>query len=135
MKRWGKGPRHPTRPYTIHLRELEFQVAELLDRGDEPVAGLEPNLLVLRITRDHAFGRAGEDEVARLEREVARRVGDELFAVEHHVGGVRRLPYLAVHAAFNLQIIAVNQIGGDEPRPDRCGAVKAFAEYPLARAR
>src|SRR5947208_17196849 len=90
-----------------HLRvtassQLEFQVAEFLDRGDEVVAGLEPDLLVFWVTRDHAFGRAGENDVARLEREIARRVRDELLAVEYHVGRIGRLAHLAIHPALDL---------------------------------
>src|SRR5262245_2677699 len=42
-------------------RQREGQLAELLDRGGDLVAGLEPDLLVLRLTRDHALGGAGED--------------------------------------------------------------------------
>src|SRR5712671_7770928 len=58
------------------------QVAELLDRRHELVARLEPDLLVLGVAGDHAFGRAGEDDVAGLERHVFRDVADQLLAVE-----------------------------------------------------
>src|ERR1051325_8626300 len=86
----------------------EFQVAELLDRGHELVAGLQPHLLLLLLAGDDALGRAGEDEVARPEREVARDVTHELPRVEHHVGGARRLHDLAVDATSDLEIVAVD---------------------------
>src|SRR4029453_16551136 len=93
FKKFAGSPEEPAMP---PLGQLELEVAELLDRGDQRVAGLEPDLLVLRIARDHALRRAGENEIAGLEREIARRVAHELLAVEHHVGRVRRLAPLAV---------------------------------------
>jgi hypothetical protein len=50
--------------------QAELQLAELLDRRAELVAGLEPDLPFLGIPGDDAFGRAREDQVARVEREV-----------------------------------------------------------------
>src|SRR5882762_3639463 len=85
------------------LRQLELQLTQSLDRGDDRIARLEPHLLVLRLADDHALGRAGEDDITRLEGEIARRIRDELPAVEHHVGGVRGLARFAVDAAFDLQ--------------------------------
>src|SRR5205085_4780714 len=106
-----------------------------LDRGDDRIAGLEPDLLVLWFTGDDTLGRAGKDDVARLERHVFRAVADQLLATEHHVAGVRRLAYFAVHPAFDLEIIAVHLVGGDEPRADRPRAVERLADHPLAGAR
>src|SRR5262249_50832865 len=54
----------------LRSRQRQVLLAELVDRGDELVAGLEPDLLVLRIARDHAFRCAREDQVAGLERHV-----------------------------------------------------------------
>src|SRR5215470_19778283 len=93
--------------------EREGEIAELLDRGDDLVAGLEPDLFVLRIARDDALRRACEDDVARLERKVPGNVADQLLAVEHHVGRVRGLAHLAVHPTFDLEIVSVSEIGGD----------------------
>src|SRR5262245_25493992 len=78
------------------LSERERQLAELVDPVREPIAGLQPDLLVFRIARDHALRRAREDQIARAQREHLRRVRDQLPAVEDHVGGVGRLAYLAV---------------------------------------
>src|SRR5262245_17689903 len=113
--------------------ERKGEVAELLDRGDDLVAGLQPHLLLFRIARDDAFRRAGEDDVAGLQRRVARDVAHQLARVEHHVAGVRRLAHLAVDAAFDLEVVAVGEIGADQPRPDRPGTVEALAQHPLAR--
>src|SRR5262249_23260084 len=137
-RRW-RNTASPIPPYEPHAikrcsGQRELKLAELLDRGGEPIAGLEPHLLLLRIAGDHAFRRAGEDNVAPLERHVSRVVADELPAIEHHVAGARGLAHLAVDAALDLQIVAVGEIGGDEPRPDRGGAVQALAQHPLARA-
>src|SRR6202022_2967614 len=113
----------------------EPELAELLDRGRNLVTRLEPDLLILRLAGNDALRRAGEDDVARLERHVFRDVADQLLAVEHHVAGVRGLHHVAVDVAFDLEIVAVDLIGGDEPRPDRPGPVERLAEHPLARTR
>src|SRR5713101_2791474 len=65
--------------------QAEAQLSELLDGGDDLVAGLEPDLLLLRVARDDAFRRAREDDVAGLEREVAGGVAHQLRAIEDHV--------------------------------------------------
>src|SRR5262245_28168587 len=81
---------------TASSRETEAHRAEVSDGGGEPVARLEPHLLLLRIAADHALGGAGVDDVARLERHELRGVRDDLRAIEDHVVGVRRLAHLAV---------------------------------------
>src|SRR5437763_689651 len=60
---WRAAPCRRTASY-----EREFEAAELLDAGDELVAGLEPDLLVLRVSRDHPFRRSREYDVAWLQR-------------------------------------------------------------------
>src|SRR5258708_38299335 len=57
--------------------QREAEIAELLDRGDELVAGLEPDLLVLGVAGDHARRGAGEDDVAGLERHVVGNVAHQ----------------------------------------------------------
>src|SRR6266446_1070289 len=94
--------------------QSEAEVAELFDRGDELVSGLEPDLLLLRVARDHALGRAGEDDVAGPQRHVVGNVAHQLLAVEHHVGRVRRLAPLAVDRELDLEVVAVGEVGGDE---------------------
>src|SRR5882762_10522989 len=73
------------------------QRAQLLDRRRQPVAGLEPHLLLLGITRDHALGRSGVDDVPGQKRHQRRGITDDLRAIEHHVAGVRRLAHFAVY--------------------------------------
>lgn len=46
--------------------EIELQFAQLLQAASEFIARLEPNLLVLGMSRDHAFRCAGENDVARF---------------------------------------------------------------------
>src|SRR5207245_4291614 len=107
--------------------QAEAQLSELLDGGGDLVAGLEPDLLLLRVARDHAFGRAREDDVAGLEREVPGRVAHELRAAEDHVGGVRRLAHFVVDPALDLQAIGIaHLVGGDEPGADGREAVEAL---------
>src|SRR5690349_9916771 len=68
------------------LCESEAQIAQLLDRCDDLVARLQPDLLLA--TGDDALRRAGEDDIAGPQRHVLRDVADQLLAVEHHVVGV-----------------------------------------------
>src|SRR4051812_28822389 len=68
----------PDRRLQGSLGEHDLLHAELLDGRRDAVAGLQPDLLVLRVADDHALGRAGEDDIARLEREVLREEGDLL---------------------------------------------------------
>jgi tripartite-type tricarboxylate transporter receptor subunit TctC len=115
------------------LHDAEAQLSELFDRGAELVARLEPDLLVLRVARDHALGRAGEEEVARLERHQLGCVAYDLRAVEDHVARVRGLAHFAVYAALDLQVVRVaHQVGGDYVRADRRKAVARLADHPLA---
>src|SRR5262245_3635027 len=123
--------------FYVRLRssQAEPELAELLDARGQPVARLEPHLLLLRIAADHALRRAGEHDIARLERHQLRGVAHQLRAVEHHVVGVRRLAHLAVDLALDLQVVRVaDQIGGDEIRSEQREAVAGLADHPLAAA-
>src|SRR5258708_2658200 len=114
------------------LHEIELELAELLEAAGDLVAGLEPYPLLRRLALDHALGRAGEDDVARLERDVLRDVADHLLGVEDQVGGVRRLPGLAVDPALDLEVVGVDLIGGDQIWPDRAELIGRLADHPLA---
>src|SRR5690606_22760890 len=61
------------------------QLAQFLDAAGDLVAGLEPDLLRLRLAEDHAFRGPGVDEVARLQGHEVGRIADQLGAAEHHV--------------------------------------------------
>src|SRR5687768_6600662 len=66
---------------------LYLELADAVDPGEHLVAGLD---------RADARGRAGENDVARLERVVLRKVGDLLGHGPDHLGEVRALALLAV---------------------------------------
>ena len=60
----------------------ELERAELLYGGRQFIAGLEPHLFLLGIARDHPFGGAGIDDVARLQRHQSRGVADKLNTIK-----------------------------------------------------
>src|SRR5713101_3557707 len=63
-------------------RQGDAQIAQPLDAGDHHVARLEPDLLGLGLDEDRALRRAGEEDVARLERPVLGHVADNRLHVE-----------------------------------------------------
>src|ERR1051326_438975 len=96
------------------------------------VAVLHPDPIGLARMAD-ARRRAGEDDVARLEREPLRDVDQHLAHREHHVVGVVRLHHLAVYPAFDLEAFArVGQlVSGDHPGAEAAGAVEVLTHVPL----
>ena len=65
-----------------------------------------------------------------------RNVADQRLAVEDHVRGVGGLAHLAIHAAFELQLVRVGHlVGRHEIRADRAEVVGTLAEHPLTRPR
>src|SRR4051812_47785788 len=87
--------------------QVEPQLAQLLQAARDLVARLQPDPLVLRLAVDDALGRAGEVDVAWLQRHHPRGKADELPAVEDHVVGVPVLPLLAVDTALQAEIVRV----------------------------
>src|SRR5262245_27895491 len=75
-----------------------------------------------------ARGRAGRDEVARLERHELTDVCHELLHREHHVRGVAVLPALAVHRGPQREGLWIaDLVAGHEPGPDGTERVAALA--------
>ena len=76
--------------------------------------------------------RAGEDQVARLEREDLRKIRDQLVDPEDELVGVRVLHGLAIQAQTNAQVVGIgNLVGRDELGTDRRERVKRLARHPL----
>src|SRR5882762_11763781 len=112
------------------------QCAQLLDRRSQPVACLEPHLLLLGIARDHALGSTGVDDVAGQERHQRRGVTDDRRAVVHHVAGVRGLAHFSVHRSFYLEVVRIgNLVGRNEVGSEQPEAVAGLADHPLAAPR
>src|SRR5260370_16856950 len=101
------------------LYQLKLQLTHLLQTAGDLIAGLEPYLLVFGFALDHALWSAGENDVAGLERNVARDVADHLPAVKDEVVRVRRLPGLAVHPAFQMQVFRLDLLSGNQLRAHR----------------
>ena len=71
---------------------------------------------------------AGEDDVARLEREAAGAEGEQLGDAEDHLRGRGVLHHLAVHPCPQRQRLRVeNLVGCDDDRSEWAEAVEAFA--------
>src|SRR4051812_45967634 len=129
----GSGPRGPERRSGLRSRQREAELAALLDRAGDLIAGLQPDLLLGRHAEDDAARRAGEEDVARLQGEVLRGVADDVRHAEDHVVGVGGLPDLAVHAAFDLERLRIGDlIGRHQPGPDRRKPVAGLAQQELA---
>ena len=71
-------------------------------------------------------GRAGEDDVARLERQVLREVGDDLREREEQAGRRVVLRQPAVHPGADAQRRGVDRPRVEERRTDRREAVAAL---------
>src|ERR1700761_2653580 len=76
--------------------QCKAQRAQTFEGAGDLVAGLEPDLLFLGLAEDHALRRAGEDDVARLQRPMLGNVGNLLLAIEDEVVGVPVLAGLAI---------------------------------------
>ena len=87
-------------------------------------------------SRGHAdaVGRAGEDEVARLERADARQVRHQLGHGEDEVGRAAVLLALAGHVAPQLDVVGVRErVDRHQRRADGAVRVEALAQRELRR--
>ena len=112
------------------MDEAVAQLADAFDaRGDR--------LAVLKVARRSAESSgarrgAGEDEVARLERDAVADEGEDRRHVEDHLGRVVLLQQLAVHLGVDAVSGGIAElIGRDEPRPERGEGVERLAPRPL----
>src|ERR1035438_6544642 len=129
----------PLRFTPASLRQIELQLSQLFQAAGNLVAGFEPNVLLLgngkptdNSAEDHSSRRAGEDDVSRPEGNAGRGIADDLAAAVDQVVGVRRLAGFAIDPAFQVQIVGINLLGGDEIRAQGGKAVRRLALHPLA---
>src|SRR5215813_14098461 len=109
-----------------------YEHADALDVDLAGIALLHPYRVRLAGVTD-ARRRAGEDDVAGLERHALGDVGDGLGDREHHVVGVVGLHDLPVEPRLDFQALAAGRqlVGGDHPRAEPAGAVEILAHVPL----
>src|SRR5262249_45535610 len=109
-----------------------YEHAHALDVDLAGIALLHPHRVRLASVAD-ARRRAGEDDVAGLERHALRDVGDGLGDGKHHVVGVVRLDALPVETGLDFHPLgAVRQlVGRAHPRAETAGAVEILAHVPL----
>src|SRR6185312_13228553 len=108
-------------------------LAESRDAQCHDVAGLE----VARRLLAHADAgrRAGRDDVARLQRDEAADIADEMGGAEDHRLGAAGLHALAVDVEPHVQRLRIAHfVPGHEPWPKRAEAVAALALVPGAAA-
>src|SRR5215203_3301201 len=91
----------------------ELLVPKLLNRRRDSVTGLEPDLLVLRITCDNTLRGTGEDHVPRFERHMLREICNLLSHVENHAAGVGRLPDLPVDLRLDIEVLGIDLVRTD----------------------
>src|SRR6266566_8830003 len=80
-------------------------------------------------------GRAGKQEVARLQRNALGRISDGFGDRKHHVRGVIGLHHLAVDPALDLEALAARRqfVGGDDPGTNAAAVVEVLPDVPLGR--
>ncbi len=77
-------------------------------------------------------GRAGEDEVARQQRQHRRQLGHEAWHAEDEVAGARVLHRLAVDGAAQRQVVGIGElVGRHHPGPDGSEAPVRLAQREL----
>src|SRR5215813_7506589 len=109
-----------------------YEHADALDVDLAGIALLHPHRVRLAGVAD-AGRRAGEDDVAGLERHALRDIGDGLGDRKHHVVGVVRLHDLPVEPGLDFQAFGARRqlVGRDHPRAETSGAVEILAHVPL----
>src|SRR6266478_5206225 len=81
-----------------------------------------------------AIRRPCQDDVARPQRDVAGREGDELRNAEHHLRRGARLHDLPVHDGLELQIRDGNGVRRYDEGTDGTALVHIFSQRPLTGA-
>ena len=103
--------------------DADLDRAQPMDLAAHHVAGHD---------RIHALGRAGHDEVARLQRLVLGQVGHALGHRPDQLGDVGRLARLAVDRQRDRRRRQVADVLRAVQRADRRGQVERLAESPRA---
>src|ERR1041385_1410260 len=71
------------------LHQIKRQLPQLFQAAGDLISGLEPHLPVFGLALDHALRRAGKNNVAGTQRDVARDIADHLLAIKDEVTGIR----------------------------------------------
>jgi hypothetical protein len=80
-------------------------------------------------------GGAGDDQIARLQRDIAAGIADDFGQVEDHRLGVAGLHPLAIDVEIHRQVLRIGDLlGRHQPRADRAEGVMALALRPLRTA-
>ena len=72
----------------MQLRQLELQLAKLLDRAHNFIAGLQPHLLFFRLSENDALRCPRPNDVTGLKRPHLGNVGNQLLGIENHETGI-----------------------------------------------
>src|SRR5262245_27751273 len=106
--------------------DIDAQGSYARDLDLELVAGLHPERRLA--PGADAVGRAGGDDVARLQRGHGREIFDDGRDIEDHVIGRVVLHHLTVQPRRELQPLRVlHDVGGDQPRAERPGGREVLA--------
>ena len=104
--------------------------AQVIDLDLDDIARLEPDRRLAR--HADARGRAGEDQVARLQGENSREISDQLVDLEDELAGARVLHGLAIQPQADAEVVGVgNLVGRDQLGTDRREGVERLAGHPL----
>ena len=100
------------------LHHLLLLLAQAIDAERYHVAGFQERRR-LHAEAD-AGGRAGDDDVARLQDEILRAAPDQVAAVEDHGRGIAALALFAVDVEPHGKLLRILElILGDEPGTER----------------
>src|SRR5882672_12864567 len=116
----------------FYSRHAVLELAYLLDPELDRLARAQETLARHADTR----GRAGHDEIARLQRDARGEHLDLLGDGEDHLVGVRVLHQLAAHPELDAELLRVADLGRrHDPRPERACAVEALLAHPVEMER
>ena len=101
------------------------QYAEPLDLKLDDVAMFQIAVQLQAAAIAHC---ARAEELARMDRFVARDIGDQFLEGEEHIGGGAARPGFAVDPDGHGELVGIGDlIGGNEPGPQNVSAIEAFA--------
>src|SRR3954471_8936105 len=103
--------------------------AESVDLDRDLVTGLQPHLRVAE--RTDTGGRAGDDQIARLERYRLRDERDDLSHAEDLIRGVRVLHHLPVQDRSDRKCLRIRNLARRHDLGDRQERVEGLPAHPL----
>src|SRR5260221_682911 len=112
----------------FYSRHAVLELADLLDPELHRLARAQEALA----RHADARGRAGHDEIARLQRDARGQHLDLLRDGEDHLVAVRILHQLIPDPQLEPELLRIADLGSwHDPRPERTGAVEAFLAHPV----